>query len=599
MNCRSLLIALITTAGVAACDSSDPVAATPACALDFRLIGVVNGRAIEADTVMMAEPGSQFRIVPQASSLTCADDRIEYVSRNPQIAEVGSPNGYERTITAREPGTTTILVQPLGDPAARDSFVVVVLRGLELLILEGGGQTDTIDAVFRDSLVVLVRERETHRPVKGALVSGHTPGFVFSNEMTPYEFRDTTDVRGRVVVELRGGGVAGRHPIYVNAFCVVCAAATSTLRDSTHVNVLPGNPHTVGLLESFPVNNRIYSTIAGRQIEIGVYLFDRDRNPLGRTTGTFEVLSGTAIDLTGEGRITKSEFGESAFRVTTPYGQLRGTIRVFPGLQVAGSTGISFGELNTMYLDGSNRRDIGEIVVAAGESPVDWSPAANAMVFDGVYPGMATTRHVFIGYLDGSSEPLLPAFRDSAEDFGARFSPDGGHVYFSKRNASGSAELWRTRLSDRLTERITVASALHTDRSPAASPDGSRVAFIRAPSTSLGGDVLIVDLSTGQLRDSGLDALYVEWSPVDDRFIVVTLPSGATSEMLLVDANGTIIRRLDAITLTSPVNRGGRGWFDWSRDGQYIITDFAVIDVNTGARVEPGQHLSRRGWAPR
>ena len=576
-----VMVALLVVAG---CDSDPADPPSPPCVTDFHVAAEGPQFGILRDTMLFATTGASLRILPGASSFTCADGRIEYITRNPTIIEL-SGDGFGRTVTAKSPGTTVVVLQARGDKSARDSIVAVVLPPVELAILRGAGQSDTIDAILPDSLVVVVRERDTKRGVRGITVE--LPG---GNAIT--------DANGRVASQLRVGINAGLHRFPIRAFCIGCAGFFR-LEDTLSVTHLPGKPHAVSLLSTFPAQGvREYAMIEGQQSTIQLYAFDRRRNPLGPTPATFQATNGIAATISASGEVFARQFGPMTFRVTSPLGEAAGNVRVYPRILVAGSSGLLFGTLTTMYLSGSERRELGKIIVVPGGTDVDWAPDGRSIVFDGAYPGNPGVRHLFIGYPDGNSEPLVPAFRDSVDDTGGRFSPDGQHIYFSRHTRLGGRELWRVRLSDRSVERIGAINSVESDRYPTVSPDGRYVAYIRGSQQSSFGSVMIADISTRQISDTGLNAMHVEWSPVDDRLIIAVPSTGGAIDLNLVDRNGAFYRKLDTIVNTTPQIEGARAWFDWTADGRFILTDFAVIEVETGLRVVTPQDLSRRGWQP-
>ena len=410
----------------------------------------------------------------------------------------------------------------------------------------------------------------------------------------PTEFGvDTTDVNGRVAFQIRNGGRAGQWGLGFRA------RGASVL--SIPVNTLPGAPARLQLVPD------IVRTLPAKRFQLRTFAFDRRNNPLGDFPAAYEVVEGKSVaSVNSVGAGLGREFGIAIIRSTTAIGAANTEVRVFPEIRVAGTaqpfspTTVAPGSLVTGFLDGSDIGPVGAVKAFDSGSEVDWSPDASLIALEGVYPGASPTdRHIFLARLDGKSEPLTPEFQNSAGEFGPRFSPNGEFVYFSKRTAGGGAELWRARLSTRAVERIGPATTENAHRYPSFSPDGRSVLFIRNTpqhGTALG-DVVIVDLATGNLTDTGIDAVHAEWSPTSDRLAVMTRNQNVW-ELSIVQRDGTLIRKLGTAGSASSDPGGVLTSFDWSVDGRYILTEFAVIDVDSGVTVPTSSDVLRRSWRP-
>jgi hypothetical protein len=109
------------------------------------------------------------------------------------------------------------------------------------------------------------------------------------------------------------------------------------------------------------------------------------------------------------------------------------------------------------------------------------------------------------------------------------------------------------------------------DQYPSVSRDNRYVAYISNAKPV--GDLMIIDLVTGQIRDTGIDAVYATWSPVHDDVLAVHLGT-ESGGIQIIRSDGTVLQRTDGIPISSPV--------DWSRDGRYLLASTGVLDLSTG-----------------
>ena len=124
----------------------------------------------------------------------------------------------------------------------------------------------------------------------------------------------------------------------------------------------------------------------------------------------------------------------------------------------------------------------------------------------------------------GEATPLTHAVRDQAVDQDPSFSADGKWIVFRSSRPEGGG-LWRVSIGGEQTRQLTRQGGWRDgDMSPAFSPTGSHIAFVRGFPTN---EILILDLETDKvqlLHIEGLSAQAVRdpaWSPDGTRLSFV------------------------------------------------------------------------------
>ncbi|MDQ3867675.1 MAG: hypothetical protein M3304_12755 [Actinomycetota bacterium] len=206
-------------------------------------------------------------------------------------------------------------------------------------------------------------------------------------------------------------------------------------------------------------------------------------------------------------------------------------------VDAAGKPGLP--HLFAMAPDGSRVRQL-----TRGSTPdllPSWSPQSSHLAFARVV-GEATDlfgiRPDGTGLRRLTNEPLVH------EDMAA-FSPDGERIAYT-RAAPENEDLWLMEADG--SGRRELLGGEHEDGSPAWSPDGARIAFVRDGHVAVmdadGRDVGV--LTSGELKDS-----HPQWSPNGERILFTRDPG----EVLVMNADGSGLARV-------PVDgvAGGASW---------------------------------------
>lgn len=199
-------------------------------------------------------------------------------------------------------------------------------------------------------------------------------------------------------------------------------------------------------------------------------------------------------------------------------------------------------------------------------------PGSGAIVFDYFADEAARTlTDLFVVEPDGSGRRALtdtPGVAEAQPDW----SPDQGEVVFtaSPNAQQGPWALWAMEASGANRRQLTAGPA---DYEPHWHPSGDRIVFTRirqSPGLAMRSEIAVVSPAGGDERpllslDSATHGLLnPAWSPDGQRIVFTVSSDHAGSELYLMNADGSGIRRL----FNHP------GWHDidpvWSPDGRHI-----------------------------
>jgi hypothetical protein len=463
-----------------------------------------------------------------------------------------------------------------------------------LRIVSGAPVTDTISSAVAQPLAVEVMDA-TGRPAAGRFVvfevvpNPPPPSVIVYEALTVAregdtqlrsQILDTTDSRGRAAVRVRLGTAAGAGAVRIN---VPELGFVDTARYTTLTGAL-------FRVDASPADSAAY---AGQGYVVRALATDRAGNLRPNDPITFSVASGpVTIDAT-TGAMTATAIGRASIVASSGTKSSSVSVSVVPRGWVAaqqhfrengGPIGVFL-----MQLDGSGRTPLaGPIAnVYASDQGFGWSP-------DGSELAIARGDSVDL-VTPGAPERLLVRAGGPVV-LGARFSRDGGWIYFARTREG----LSRVRRDGTGLQPIGRGNGeFGQDYRPSPSPDGRSVAYASSR-TPCGVDacIRVLDLATDADRSYGGRGYLVRgtnaaWSPTDD---LIGYASPTEVGVIRSDGTGQRVFATDVRLV---------GWIEWSPDGKWLIVSPAtgpvlLFDVQSGARL-PVSSLGNYGataWRP-
>ncbi len=258
-------------------------------------------------------------------------------------------------------------------------------------------------------------------------------------------------------------------------------------------------------------------------------------------------------------------------------------------------------DLFTANPDGSGVRRLTDNAVQDTEP--SWSPDGSRIAFVRRHisgpPGRSNlNEEIYVVRADGSGPHRLT--RHAGEDTSPAWSPDGSSIAFVRRTARAGLDLYVMDGDGRRLRRLTRLKDFLAD--PAWSPDG-RTVLVGAADAGNGGRILALDLRTDQIRRlSPPRQTYArpDWSSRGDRiaFVKVTHCGGSCdltdAWVMRRDGRGAHELAKDAVHVA------------WSPAGGLLVLDSGTVDVvradgsgRTLITPESGAHDATPDWQPR
>jgi WD40 repeat protein len=266
-----------------------------------------------------------------------------------------------------------------------------------------------------------------------------------------------------------------------------------------------------------------------------------------------------------DGSVTGVGYGRAVLQATLGAFHDAGSVVVVPSGRLAGLNGSLPFFAFVMNTDGSGLKL--QLRDAGWSSRVLWSrDHARLLLSSGASNG-GPFRIVEIAASDGTLRTVWTPTIASNQTWPS-YSPDGSWVYFVQvlgdatskftYGDGGVGAVWRVHPDGSSAQEIVPPPTETTQgwRSPTASPDGTRLAYLVND-----GDLIVRDLATGATQTvSGLNAHMVEWSPTENRL----LTAGSNGVWVMM-ADGNDRRQLGAYTPGADVHAS------WSPDGKWIV----------------------------
>ena len=456
----------------------------------------------------------------------------------------------------------------------------------------GAGITDTVDAAPLQALVVEVRGQN------GALTSGVVVRFEpkLADETQPYYSEptmrvcplsaldcgayggqlviDTTDARGRAIVTVQMGRVAGPGVVRLTV-------PELGLADSATYTITPGAAVAVRAIDAETVLE------IGGTATLSGHVVDRYDNARTETT-TLSAGPGSAITLNAAtGTVTAREMGTQW--VFMRYNAFVDSARV--GVVPAGRILVwsSYEQVvRLVNLDGSDERTIVTNVASDyGAFPQFDATRQHITLHSGTqyYGGPPNTLIVID--TTGASRRDIGGGTEFAAITATRYLADGSVLFVGIKSSDFSHPdfaLWRVATDNTITFVAGLPGLGATYGGADVSHDGTRVAYLSTSSTPYG--LRVLDIVSGSTTVLDANGTSPRWSAQDDRLVYLGgytgYPDGGVATV--INANGSGRRVLGTADFTPGIS--------WSPDGTYVIGrsseyegGLRLLRVNDGAAV--------------
>ena len=434
-------------------------------------------------------------------------------------------------------------------------------------VVAGGEQSDTVDAILQQALVVEIRDST------GQLAVGRTvrfTSFIASGEpgvkvsaLDQQDFgtfaSDVADAQGRAKTLVQMWDVAGTAKLEVSI-------PELGVTDTVTYTVKPGLP------ARFTIAPRDTTIPPGASYTLKVATTDRYANPIASAVPTF---TATGVSVTSAGLVTATSIAVRASIVVSYQG-------------VSDSAGVSVVPRLPMVINRNhavvliNSDGTGEKSLATSQdyslSPSSVPTTPNVVYYQGD-PGYS--GKVWVVQPNGTPQPLLPGV--TRPEGWPRLSPDGTWVYFVRDYKS----LWRVHLDGTGLDSLTDFTMARIYAAPTISPDGRSVAIEDGSN-----GIKIVDVATKTPRTVSATCGFPRYSP-DGAFFVCT----TGTDVAIVRADGTGRRVVTTFQYPGPDDLSAA---DWTPDGKWLLVttqnqSAELIEVSTGV-VLPLTGLGGATW---
>ena len=440
--------------------------------------------------------------------------------------------------------------------------------GPRLRLISGYDLNDTVTARPATPLIVEVRDSSGALARQGTVVRfTGVPTATFGPEMFVESLTSTTftnfatgetDASGRAAILVMFGVAAGPARIAISA-------PTIGIQDTARYTVAPGRPARITLA---PADTALY---VGHTFTIRGGIVDRFGNvrpdPVTYTGPAFGVSVSTAT----VGLVTASAVGRYSVTGTAGSAMESIAVSVVPqGTMVAVRDGSSGSRIISVGLDGSGLRDLTGVADGGIGPKPRWIPGTNTIIYshyDGTYQVLRTVDQA------GNVATLI-ANPPSTMTHQAEPSPSASApvLYFSAYDSRCSTFVYclhRSNIDGSAPELLggLIAPNEVTWR-PAASPNGSKVAFVTS-----GAVVKVFDYATKTTSAWSVPGQNPSWAPDGSRIAYSAL---GAAELRVINPDGSNQR-----AITSGPRRYDGGPISWSGDSKWLLarSDFGTVDL--------------------
>jgi hypothetical protein len=444
-------------------------------------------------------------------------------------------------------------------------------------LVSGFGTTDTVTAKQVAPLTVEVRDNAGAPVPVGTIVRFTGVPSAASAEMLVTTLTGATftnvlaveaNAQGRASVLVQFGTVAGPARIAITV-------PTTGAQDTARYTVQPGQPATVKLA---PSDTAMY---VGRTYALRGSVVDRFANV--RTEPLAYTVSAAGVSISGAGVVSASATGRYTLRATAGTASTTSLVSVVPQGTLTAARSVGSGlRIVSIELDGSDYRDLTSVVNGGGGPRPRWIAGTNTIVYshyDGSRQVLRTVDQ------EGRVAPFLPSapptMTDQSEASPAAAAPV---VYFSAYDSQcrsgGNNCLYRGAVDGSNVEMLSLTLPYRgITVQPAASPDGSKVAFAFDFS---GSEIRVFDYASKTVASWAVQGAFPCWSPDGARIAWVEPAFGGHWVM---NADGTNAHRIEPAPATYRQSS-----ISWSRDSKWIIANnvdgmLHLVEVDKGTEI--------------
>ena len=433
-----------------------------------------------------------------------------------------------------------------------------------LTLVSGFNLTDTISARPVAALVVEVRDAQGTLVPQGTIVRfSPVPTPYFQAEMMVEGLTSTsfdnfatgsTDGAGRAAVLVQMGPVAGPARIAISV-------PTLGVQDTARYTVLPGQPSAILLT---PLDTAMY---VGSSYTIRGGVVDRWNNV---RTDPVVYTATPGVSVSSSGAVTASTIGRYTLTGTAGGASAIIHLSVIPQGTVAALVNLPGGlHIVTVNLDGSGFHDVIDVRDGGIGPRPRWVPGTSTIIYTDYVDGLQQLRTV-----DGAGKvsPFFPT-PPATMTHQAEPSPSANApvLYFSaydSRCTDYAYCLFRSGIDGANPELLGDVLAPGDETwHPAASPDGSKAAFVTSAR------VKVFDYATRTASAWSVAGNYPAWSPDGTQIAYASQYGGP---LHLISPDGTNQRVINSGTAysESPVT--------WSPDSKWLIAqniDYGTLDI--------------------
>lgn len=436
------------------------------------------------------------------------------------------------------------------------------------LTIVGDEKSDTVDATFRDTLVITVHDSTGRPAVDAAVELNSVVGFYAYVWMIPTRppfpllgvtgiISDTTDPNGKIKVLVKANAIAGptRIVVKVPAF---------NLTDTAHYTVLFGGPKEV---YSLPADTALH---VGKTLTITVRVIDRYGN-IRPDPVTYSVSAGGA-SLNGP-IVTATDINRLKIYASS------GSLKDSTLLSVVPPGTIAAGSESGLYVFETDLTGFRRLALFSTQFNV-WNP--NGLE---VLSARLELRHMMAFPLNGTPRQVVPDLPNITGVYSPQYSANGAVIYYTAQMnvAPFGYQVWRAQAPDGSAPAAVPNIPYIRARFPAPSPDGTTLLF-----TEFSGQWFIhkYDLATSTTLAFQAPGDSPRWSPDGTR-----IAFNLDGRVMVMNADGSNVRGL------TPVGSQYKSGVDWSPDGKWlIVAPLAIIEVATGLVLPVRGHTVELNW---